>query len=97
MNVLAKKAIDEFARKHADSTDSLVRWYRLTREAEWTQLTDIKETFGHVDFVGNDLYVFNIKGNSYRLIARIFFRPAIAYIRFIGTHAEYDKINLSDL
>jgi mRNA interferase HigB len=53
--------------------------------------------FGYVDAVGNDLYVFNIKGNEYRLIARIIFRVRTVYIKFIGTHKEYDKVNLDDL
>lgn len=97
MLVISKKKITEFAEEHADSTDPLLRWYRLTKESEWKQLKDIKEKFGHVDFVGDDLYVFNIKGNSYRLIARIFFGAGVVYIRFIGTHADYDKVDLSDL
>lgn len=53
--------------------------------------------FPSTDYVGNDLYVFNIQGNKYRLIARITFRVRTVYIKFIGTHAEYDKVNLGDL
>ena len=53
--------------------------------------------FGSVDFVGNDLYVFNIKGNQYRLIVRIKFKIRTIYIRFIGTHKEYDRVKLDDL
>jgi mRNA interferase HigB len=53
----------------------------------------MKKTFNSVDVVGNDRYVFNIKGNSYRLVAMIFFDIRTIYIRFIGTHSEYDKID----
>jgi mRNA interferase HigB len=57
----------------------------------------MKNDFGSVDAVGNDLYVFNVGGNKYRIIARIFFTVHTIYIRFVGTHLEYDKVNLSDL
>lgn len=57
----------------------------------------MRQIFGSVDSVGNDLYVFNIKGNDYRLIVRIIFRVRTIYIKFIGTHKEYDKINLKNL
>lgn len=61
-------------------------------EVAWGNFNDVRNTFGSVDAVGNDRYVFNIKGNDYRLIAMIFFDKRTVYIRFIGTHAEYDKI-----
>lgn len=57
----------------------------------------MRKTFGSADAVGNDLYVFNIKGNHYRLIARIIFKVRTVYIKFIGTHAEYDKVDISQL
>jgi len=57
----------------------------------------MRQIFNSVDAVGNDLYVFNIKGNNYRLIVRIIFRVRTIYIKFIGTHKEYDKVNLDDL
>lgn len=97
MNILSIKRIKEYASEHADSGDSLLRWYYLTKEGKWKNLKDIKEVFNTVDYVGNDLYVFNIRGNKYRLIARIFFGASIVYIKFIGTHAEYDKLDLDDL
>ena len=57
----------------------------------------LKKMFPATDYVGNDLYVFNLGGNKYRLIARVFFSVRTVYIRFIGTHREYDKVKLSDL
>ena len=63
--------------------------------ADWSCFADIKNTFNSVDYVGNDNYVFNVKGNDYRLVVRIIFKIRHVYIRFIGTHAEYDKIDAS--
>lgn len=64
-----------------------------TKRAEWDCFADVKDTFNSVDNVGNQHYVFNIKGNNYRLIAVIKFTIKTIFIRFIGTHREYDKIN----
>jgi len=77
---------------HADSEDALNNWYRLTLMADWANYHEIKKMFNTVDAVGNDRYVFNIRGNTFRLVAMIFFDVRTVYIRFIGTHAEYDKL-----
>jgi mRNA interferase HigB len=68
-------------------------WFLKTKESEWNNFAELKKTFNSVDMVGNRRYVFNIKGNAYRLITIILFVPKYVYIRFIGTHAEYDKIS----
>jgi mRNA interferase HigB len=70
----------------------LRNWYKKTKESEWNSFADIKQTFNSVDSVGNDRFVFNIKGNDYRLIAIVIYASKKVYIRFIGTHSEYDKI-----
>lgn len=67
-------------------------WYETAKRAEWKSLNDIRAVFNSVDFVGNDRYVFNIKGNDNRLVVVIRFFKGRVFIRFIGTHAEYDKI-----
>ncbi|WP_075349790.1 type II toxin-antitoxin system HigB family toxin [Algoriphagus marinus] len=92
MRIVTYKRINEFAKKHADSELALRFWYAPTGKKDWDSLTDIKNDFNSVDYVGNHRFVFNIKGNSYRLIAIISFNAKKVYIRFIGTHAEYDKI-----
>ena len=92
MRVITKKRIDEYIKGHADSDVALKDWYHKTLKADWSTFEDVKNTFGSVDYVGNKRYVFNIKGNSYRLIAIIRLDYKIVYIRFIGTHTEYDKI-----
>ena len=97
MEVIAKKAINEFIEKYPKSAKSMLDWYLKTKESHWTNFADIKGVFGATDSVGNGLYVFNIGGNKYRLIARIIFAARTVFIRFIGTHKDYDKVKLSDL
>jgi mRNA interferase HigB len=95
--ILIKKTLLEFAEKHPASASPLNNWYNLSKAADWGKLSDIKKMFNTVDYVGNDRYVFNIKGNDFRLVAMIFFDKRTLYIRFIGTHGEYDKIDCSTI
>ncbi|AQG79110.1 type II toxin-antitoxin system HigB family toxin [Spirosoma montaniterrae] len=95
MVIVSRKAIHEYASTKPQATEALNEWYLKTKAADWRNLSDVKNTFGSVDYVGNDNYVFNIKGNQYRLIVRIIFSVRTVFIRFIGTHAEYDKIDAS--
>jgi len=95
--ILIKKTLLEFAERHPASASQLNAWYNTVKAADWNKLSDIKKVFNSVDYVGNDRYVFNIKGNDFRLIAKIFFDKRTLYIRFIGTHSEYDKIDCSTI
>lgn len=97
MVVIAKGVINDFGELHNDSSAPLLDWYKRTKKANWSNFNELKQTFSATDYVGNDLYVFNIKGNKYRLIARIFFSIRTVFIRFIGTHAEYDEVNLGGI
>lgn len=97
MVIISKTIITEFGNKNADSVETLNKWYEVCKKAEWKNLSELKKTFHTVDYVGNDRYVFNIKGNKYRLVAMIFFNIRTVFIRFIGTHAAYDKINCSEI
>lgn len=97
MVILIKRTLTVFAEKHPVSIISLNNWYEIAKSADWSKLSDIKNTFNHVDYVGNDRYVFNIKGNDFRIVAMIFFDKRTLYIRFIGTHSEYDKIDCSTI
>ena len=92
MRIFTEQAIKEYAEKHPESKVALQDWVQKVKKSEWSCFADIKKTFNSVDNVGNQRYVFNIKGNSYRLIVVIKFTIKFVYIRFIGTHAEYDKI-----
>ena len=78
---------------HPDASAPQWNWYKTTSKTQWSNFSDIKQTFNSVDYVGEQHYVFNIKHNEYRLIVVIKFSVGIVYIRFIGTHAEYDKID----
>jgi mRNA interferase HigB len=95
--VLSYKTIKDFIHGHKDVSDQLNNWYRVVSMSDWSNFNEMKEIFNSADSVGNDLYVFNIKGNNYRLIARIIFRVRTVYIKFIGTHEEYDEVSLSKL
>ena len=92
MRVIAKKALVTYYTNHPQAKDALEEWYTKTEEAEWHNLADMRQTFNSVDYVGNQHYVFNIKGNDFRLVVVVRFTPQQVLIRFIGTHAEYDKI-----
>jgi mRNA interferase HigB len=91
--IIAKRAINEFCRAHADSRQALNNWYETTLQADWSNMTELKADFPSADYVGDNRFVFNIKGNHYRLVALIFFSIRTVYIKFIGTHAGYDKID----
>lgn len=93
MVVISKSILREFGFLYPDAIDSLNGWYKIVQSADWSSLAEIRQQFNRVDYVGNDRYVFNIRGNRYRLVAMIFFDIRTVYIRFVGTHAEYDKIN----
>jgi mRNA interferase HigB len=97
MVIVSKKAINEYALTNAQAADALNEWFLKTKEADWGNLSDVKNTLNSVDYVGNDNFVFNIKGNQYRLVVRIIFAVRTVFIRFIGTHAEYDKIDASSV
>ncbi len=92
MRIVTFAKISEFTREHHDADIALRDWYKKTEKSNWTCFADIKNTFGSVDNVGNNRFVFNIRGNEYRLIAIIIFASKKVYIRFIGTHKQYDKI-----
>ena len=92
MRVIAKSTLVAYYTKNPQAKTALEDWYEKTKGAEWSCFSDIKKTFNSVDSVGNKRYVFNIKGNDFRLVVMILFTPQRVYIRFVGTHAEYDKI-----
>ena len=82
---------------HGDSKVALERWYDITENAEWKNLSDIKLDFPATDYVGNQRYVFNIKGNKYRLVVVVKFTISHVFVRFVGTHSEYEKIDVKTI
>ncbi|MDO9256788.1 MAG: type II toxin-antitoxin system HigB family toxin [Bacteroidales bacterium] len=97
MRIVARKTIVNFYQNHSDLKIALEEWYSKTQRAEWLNSSEIKQTFNSVYSVGNDRFVFNIKGNDYRLVALILFKIKTVYVRFIGTHAEYDKTDCTKI
>ena len=94
---MSHRKIREFYENHPDSHVALERWYGIAESATWHNLPDIREDFPATDYVGNQHYVFNIQGNKYRLVVVIKFTIGHIFIRFVGTHADYDKIDCSTI
>jgi mRNA interferase HigB len=90
VRVISHKAIRDFVQMHPDSKMALNSWHALAKQASWKNLPEIKGDFPSADLVGRRT-VFNIKGNTYRLIARVNHKSKKVYILYILTHAEYDK------
>jgi len=95
MRIIAFRTIREFYqnKKYKDSELSLRSWYHDVKSADWQNLNELKEQYGNASVVGDGRVVFNIKGNTYRLVVAIDFEFQIVFIRFIGTHKQYEKIN----
>jgi mRNA interferase HigB len=93
VHVISKKALRDFAKRHADAATPLRAWLKLALHGRFQSLAELKRTFASVDMVpvkGRDFYVFNIGGNEYRLIAAIHFNTQRLFVRHILTHSEYD-------
>lgn len=97
VRIIAKKAIRDFWNKHPDCEQQLKSWYQEANVASWARPGDIKKNFPGASFLENNRVVFNIKGNNYRLIVKINYSIKIVWIRFIGTHAQYDRIDAANI
>ena len=97
MRVIAKKILREFWIKHSDCGQQLKSWYKEAEDANWKNPNDIKKEYPGASILENNRVVFNIKGNNYRLIVKINYSYQIVWIRFIGTHAQYDKIDANKI
>lgn len=95
--VISKSILRDFGVEHPDAIEALNNWYYSIKEVDWGVPNDIHQTFNSVDYVGNDRFVFNIRGNRYRLVAMIFFDIRTVFIRFVGTHAQYDKVKVTTI
>jgi mRNA interferase HigB len=93
MNIRRKDIIDDFIKRHADAKNALQRWIVIVEKAEWKTHADIKTDFPAADYIGKGRYVFNIRGNNYRMVAVVIFIANLLAVRFLGTHNEYDKID----
>ncbi|MDC8002273.1 type II toxin-antitoxin system HigB family toxin [Aequorivita todarodis] len=91
--IIAKSTLREFWENNADSEQYLKTWYDTAKNANWLSHNDVKNTYLQASILKNGRVVFNIKGNSYRLVVKFNFEKQWAFIRFIGTHNDYDKID----
>lgn len=97
MRVFAKKILREFWGKHKDSEEQLKTWHKEASKATWTNPSDIKSGYAKASILKSSRVVFNICGNKYRLIVEINYKRQWVFIRFIGTHNDYDKIDVEKI
>jgi mRNA interferase HigB len=93
VRIISRKRLIEFWQVHPDAEQPLRAWYAETKEANWKTPAEVKALYRNVSILPNNRVVFNIKGNTYRLVIVIEYRLEFVFIRFVGTHEEYDKID----
>jgi len=97
LRVFAKKTLQEFWIQHPDSEQQLKSWYREAEKSEWQNSNQLKREYPSASIVGDNRVIFNIKGNNYRLIVKINFHYQMMWIRFVGNHKEYDRIDATKI
>ena len=99
MRIISKKTLKDFYEqsKYLDSKSSLEAWHKEVLKLDWENPNEIKDMYRSASIIGNEKVVFNIAGNKYRLIVTINYYAKIVFIKFIGTHKQYDKVNMEDL
>jgi mRNA interferase HigB len=93
MRIISRKALKEFWERHPDARQALQAWHADAKRATWKTPVDIKNIYRNASIIAGNRVVFNIKGNRYRLVVAISYEHGIVYIRFVGTHQEYDGID----
>ena len=97
MRILAISALRGFWKKHPDAEIPLRSWYAVASRAVWRSPTAVKASYRNASIIANNRVVFNIKGNDYRLITAVHYNRRLMFIRFVGTHREYDKIDAATI
>jgi mRNA interferase HigB len=97
MRTYSKKTVKEFGAEHHDVKEELAIWYAKVEAANWADFNALREDMPATDYIGNDRYVFNVKGNHYRVIAMIFFGSRQLFIRGIYPHKDYSKLSKKDI
>lgn len=93
MRIISRKTLREFGEKHSDALQPLQAWYFDVKHSRWKTPAEIKAIYRNASFLANNRIVFNIKGNKYRIVAAVQYDFELVYIRFVGTHKEYEKID----
>src|SRR5439155_5100619 len=97
MRIIAKRTLREFWERYSDAEEPLLAWYREVEKEDWSQPAQVKEKYRSASIVKGSRVVFNIKGNDYRLVVRINYPYRVVYVRFVGTHEEYDEIDVEEV
>jgi mRNA interferase HigB len=97
MRIIARRTLREFWEKYPDAEQPLRAWYDKVKKADWQTPSEVKRDYRTASFIANNRVIFNIKGNDYRLIAVVEYQRGVVFIRFVGTHREYDKINATSV
>lgn len=93
MHIISRKPLREFSEKHPPAKTPLDAWFAEVSRATWTSFADVKATYGSADGVTDNRVIFNIGGNKYRLVVKMAYKTGKVFVRFVGTHTEYDKID----
>jgi mRNA interferase HigB len=97
MRIIALGALRDFWAKHPGALEPLSAWYAIVSRVRWTSPADVKAAYRSASFLAGNRVVFNIKGNDYRLVVVMHYNRQIAYVRFVGTHRQYDQIDASNV
>lgn len=97
MRIIALGTLRSFWRRHPDAEVPLRAWYALASRADWKRPADIKDAYRNASFVANSRVVFNIKGNDYRLVVAVHYNRGLMFVRFVGTHRDYDAIDAATI
>jgi mRNA interferase HigB len=97
VRIISRKTLREFWEKHPDAQQPLQAWYFDAKHSRWKSPTEIKNIYRNASFLADNRVVFNIKGNKYRVVAAVQYDFGVVYIRFVGTHKEYDKIDAATI
>ena len=97
MRIISKRTLRAFWIRYPDAEEPLLAWYREVVKEDWAKPADVKAKYRSASFLKGNRVVFNIKGNNYRLIVKINYHYRMLYVRFVGTHAEYDKIDAKEV
>ena len=96
-NIIARKTLLDYCKKYPGAAVALQNWYFELLKTEFKSFNELKKVYGNASLIGDDRVVFNIMGNSYRLVVRIVFEFKAIQIKWFGTHAEYDKIDVTTI
>lgn len=97
MRIIAQRTLREFWQRHADAESALRAWYLEATQATWSSMAEVKRRYPHASVIDRERVVFNIAGNRYRLAVKLWFPGQMIWIKFIGTHRQYDDIDVTKL